>query len=71
MTAAAVKGSGARVGRRKGTKDPSLVARVQKRLPKIYDAQIRAAENGSTAAAEFCVDIVRHPENYPDDGRQP
>lgn len=66
MTAKAKNGP----GRPKGTRDPNFVARMRRRLPKIYDAQIRAAENGSTEAARFCLDVIKNPGSYPDD-RQP
>ena len=60
-----------KAGRPKGVQDPSARARVEKNLPKIYDAVLRNAVTGDAAAAVFCVDLVRHPEKYPHSDRRP
>lgn len=59
-------------GRPEGSRDPSPAEQIRRRLPKIYEAALKSAEAGDAAAARLCIDIVKHPEQFPRaDGKKP
>lgn len=66
------KSSAEKSGRPTGSKDPSPAELIRRRLPKIYEAALKSAEAGDAQAARLCIDIVKHPEQFPRaDGKKP
>lgn len=61
----------ARVGRPEGKGNPSVTERIRRSLPRIYESVRLKAMAGDAAAAQMCVDIVRHPERYPSSDKRP
>lgn len=58
-------------GRPEGTKNPGVVERIRRSLPRIYESVRLRALAGDAEAAQMCVDIVRHPERYPGSDSRP
>lgn len=58
-------------GRPKGNKNPGVVERIRRSLPKIYEAARVAALAGDSGAARLCIDLVKQPGQYPESDKRP